>query len=274
MKNFISLDDAFASMNKPNTQFIDGTYRGAGRAGFEKTRIGNAVYFDIDEIADQESQMAHTMPSQNDFEKHMSRMGINNDDTLIIYAQDNMAMAATRVWYMFKYFGHGGNAQILNGSLKQWIVSGYEINDSEVSKTSETDYRCYTNKDTDIIRRVRSYEDILNIQNRTSDQILDVRGERGFSVEHIPNSKNLFFMNLFNDQGGLKLFPEIKEMITDTIDTTKPTTVSCGSGVTACLLLAVLDEMGFGDIGLYDGSWSDYSNHKDAPIEKSKMRFF
>ncbi len=274
MKNFISLDDAFASVNEQNTHFIDGTYRGAGRAGFDQARIGNAIYFDIDEIANHESHMAHTMPSADEFSTHMSRLGVNHDDNLIIYAQDNMAMAATRVWYMFKYFGHAGDVKILDGSLKQWLAAGHEINSSSPLSKTETIYNCHTNKDKSIKRSVRSYEDILTIQNRTSDQILDVRSESAYSVEHIPNSQNLFFMNLFNDQGSLKPFTDIKEMVKGAIDTTKPTTVSCGSGVTACLLLAVLDEMGFEDIALYDGSWSDYSNHRDAPISKSKMRFF
>lgn len=267
-KNFIEADELLSLLNEnqPHLKIIDASYGPQPHVFdiYQSNHIKDAVFFDIDDIADHESSFAHTFPNVEIFARKVGDLGIANDDTIIIYAQQNMAMAAARVWWMFKAFGHN-NVKILNGSLHAWADKGYPLSSAPVYPVKTT-YEATLNKDF-----VTYTDNILNLvrnETATPTTIIDVRDAVRFHMGHMPTSKNLFFGHFLTPSGALKDIDSLKSLINDlSISPDASIIVSCGSGVTACLGLAVLDELGAKNLSLYDGSWTEYSAQKDAPIK-------
>jgi thiosulfate/3-mercaptopyruvate sulfurtransferase len=113
--------------------------------------------------------------------------------------------------------------------------------------------------------------------DRPIEQVLDARDEGRFSgatndtvhdlpTGHIPGSQNLPFTRLFNDDGTYKPAAELRAAFEQAgIDLAQPVTTTCGSGVTASVLLFAMHLIGKDDTALYDGSWADWGSDPDTP---------
>ena len=130
MNQLIEIDWLKENLNDPQIKIIDGTWHMPANGLnafdiFEKQHIPNALFIDLEEISDQNSELPHMMPDNDYFSKKVSSLGINNDDHLIIYDMHGMFSAA-RIWFMFKAFGHK-KVSILNGGFPAWVNSNGEI---------------------------------------------------------------------------------------------------------------------------------------------------
>lgn len=84
--------------------------------------IPGAVFFAVDDIADKSNNLPHMLPSEEDFQKHMKRLGIRRTDNIICY--DNTGIySAPRVAWTFRYFG-AERVLILDGGFKKWVKEG------------------------------------------------------------------------------------------------------------------------------------------------------
>ncbi len=239
---------------------------------FQNKRIGHAQFFDIDEIADQSSPLPHMLPSADTFAAKVSDLGISNKDKIIIYGQTGLALGPARAWWMFRTFGHD-NVFILNGSLTHWEQQGFPIITQPPSQRAETNFTACFNPD-----RVVSMSDLSNISAKADTPILDARPAERFSGQmsepragmrsgHIPNSTNIPTGHLINGQtGGLKEKEELMEIIPDNFLNSQTSAVmTCGSGVTACVIALAFHELGKDNWRIYDGSWSEWGS-SDQPV--------
>ena len=272
MQELISAKFALDNLyNKPKVVFIDSTFHlpNSGRNALEEfysCHIPNARFFDINKISEQSSDLPHMLPSELFFSKMVGKLGINNDDTVVAY-DNSIFFSSARAWWMFKIFGHK-DLKIIDGGLKAWKDQDGPL-ESKKNIFKDTTY---------IAQKVNHHlcdnldnimDDLNNYRNKI---IIDARGEERFlgQVEeprpkvksgHIPSSLNIPISSLIDKKTNcFKSISEIDQIFIDIGITDKDAelVMTCGSGVTACGLAIAANSLGFRNVKVYDGSWSEW----------------
>lgn len=277
------LAQALRDRNPANIRLLDASFGMPGTPThphqlYRRQRIGNAAFFDIDIIADQDTDLPHMLPLPDTFERAVSGMGIGNEDLVIIYDQNNIAMAAARAWWTFRVFGHD-RVMVLNGGLPAWIRQGLPVKTGAPRAITPTNFIASFRP-----WLVSSMQDMVNAINDSDSPeiIVDARSPDRYSGNireprpglrqgHIPGSINIPFMDLIDPATGkLQSRNRLQQVLASIRDNPAPITSYCGSGVTACVLALALFELGRTDISIYDGSWAEWgSGTLKTPIERT-----
>ena len=249
----ISTEDLFTILqeNPERIKLVDATYP----ANPSLPGISNAVTFDIDDIADPQSHMAHMLPSPEIFAEKIGALGIGNDDFVICYDQSGFIMAASRAWWMFRVFGHD-NVAVLDGGLINWIQKDYPVHlKNSAPEPKKFDAACRP-------ELVVSYDEMEEISSGAKRPVIDARPPERFA-DHIPNSVNIPALSLFNHDRTLTSSQNFKSQLENqNIDVDSPIVATCGSGVTACALALALFREGHQKTAVYDGSWTEWSMNR------------
>lgn len=281
-KNIISTEQLSTILGKSDVKIFDATYAISAAAPggvFTQAHIPGAQFFDIDDVADPNAPLAHTLPSPQLFEEKIRVLGVNDGDQIVIYDQSGMAMAASRAWWTFRAFGHDRVA-VLDGGLPKWIAENRPVESGPAAKPAQGNFKANFRK-----ALFRTADDVLqNIQTQNALTV-DARDpgrfegnapepRPGMESGHIPGSTNLFFMNLFKSDKTLKEPAEIRaELVKSGIpENGTPIISSCGSGVTACVLALAMHRLGNPDIAIYGGSWAEWGQNPALPKEKGRAR--
>ena len=125
-------------LGDPNIVIIDASFHlpTANRDPKEEyvsSHIPGAIFFDINEIADQKVDLPHMLPNPDDFESKVGELGISENTHVICYDTNGSAMAGMRAFWTFKVFGHK-NIAVLNGGFNKWTKLGYPVS-NEFPKT-------------------------------------------------------------------------------------------------------------------------------------------
>ena len=116
---------------------------------YKQNHIKSSIFFDLDENSNQNIPLPHMLPVSQDWEKIVSRLGIKNDDHIIIY-DNSEVLSASRCWFTFLYFGHDINlVSVLDGGLKKWKLENRPLSNEKVS-IIETKYNNYIALNTDL----------------------------------------------------------------------------------------------------------------------------
>jgi len=227
--------------------------------------IPNTIRVNLREaFSNPSSSLPNTAPTVEQFETACNQYGISNSDHIIIYDKHGV-YSSPRLWWLFKQMGHK-SVQVLNGGQPQWKKQ-FELTKELASYTPKT-----TGYKAQINPQVLADRDLVLKYSQENKQILDARSAKRFSgIEpepregiksgHIPNSKNLPFGELMNGY-MLKQKEHLIDLFTQHIDLDQETVFSCGSGVTACILLLAASTIGTGPFRVYDGSWSEWGHTK------------
>ncbi|MCA3891135.1 sulfurtransferase [Vibrio vulnificus] len=234
--------------------------------------IPGARRFDYDhEFCDLSSTLPHMMPDQATFNAKAQHIGLNNDSHIVVY--DNAGTyASPRAWWMLKAMGHH-NVQVLNGGLKAWIDAGFETQDNFEAVSQIGTFNGQIDPDyflnADIVLKHSNLRSASIVDARSMERFLAQVPEprEGIRSGHIPGSLCLPFSQLM-DKGHIKPLSGLQEAFEPLpLEQSKPIIFSCGSGVTACILLLGAYLIGYKNLSVYDGSWTEWGANPQLPIE-------
>ncbi|MEA2742857.1 MAG: thiosulfate/3-mercaptopyruvate sulfurtransferase [Acetobacteraceae bacterium] len=243
-----------------------------GKAEFLRAHIPGARYFDIDQIADPDTELPHMVPTPGRFAKLMSQLGVGNTSRIVFYDQKGLASAA-RGWWLMGLFGHD-DAAVLDGGLPKWLSESRPIGDGEPAAPTAADFRPDYRAG-----QLRGVGDLLRNVLTRNEQVLDARAagrftgavpepRAGMRSGHIPGSISLPYTELLHADGTFRPAGEVRGRFEAAgVDGSRPVVTSCGSGVTACILTLGLRVAGFPEGAVYDGSWTEWGGRSDTPIE-------
>jgi thiosulfate/3-mercaptopyruvate sulfurtransferase len=247
------------------------------KAEYLAEHIPEALFFDIDDIADEENPLPHMLPSTVKFASRMKRMGIG--DGMRVIAYDSLGLySAARAWWMFRAMGHNDVA-VLNGGLKKWKAEGRPV--EEGAPPPRTPRHFTPRFHADLVRDVAEVRALIGTG---TTQIVDARSagrfegrepdpRPGLRVGHIPSSRNVPYASLVNADGTLKPEAELRAIFAAAgVDAGKPVVASCGSGVTAGIVALALAVLGRPDAAVYDGSWVEWGADPSLPIATGPAR--
>jgi thiosulfate/3-mercaptopyruvate sulfurtransferase len=275
--SLISTEQLARQLDAPDLRVVDATWympsqgRNA-RAEYEACHIPGAVFFDIDEIADTDSDLPHMLPSPEKFAARVRKLGLGDGNRIVVYDRHGL-MSAARVWWMFRVFGHKDIA-LLDGGLPKWMAEGRPTED----RPPQPRERHFTARYNHLM--VRDIEQIRDNLSSKREQVVDARAAGRFTGRetepwpgrrsgHIPGSLNVPYTDLLHSENKTLLPGEAiaARFRRAGVALSKPIVTSCGSGVTAAVLAFGLHLIGHDNVALYDGSWAEWGRPGDTPVE-------
>lgn len=244
------------------------------RAEYASAHIPGAVFFNIDAISDETSALPHMLAPPTKFASQMRKLGLGDGNLIVVYDGAGI-YSSPRAWWMLRAMGHT-DVVILDGGLPKWKREGRPIDDL----LPPPHYRHFTPRPDNSL--IRSFEQVLSAHTSGSEQIADARSPSRFAGEeaeprpgvrpgHIPKSCNIHYAELINNDGTLKSGDELRALFAHHhLLLTRPVITSCGSGITAAILLLALTVAGAQQAALYDGSWAGWGACLEAPIETGR----
>jgi thiosulfate/3-mercaptopyruvate sulfurtransferase len=260
-------------LSAPDLRVVDATFfatdtsRNAA-AEYEAAHIPGAVFMDLAEIADLNNPLPTMLPSPEKFASRMQSLGLGDGSRIVIYDNSPYHTAA-RAWWMLRTFG-AHDVAILDGGLAKWQAEGRAL----ASGKESLRHRHFTVWADD--SGVRSLDQMKANVASGAEQVIDARSKARFEGTepdprpatmpgHIPGSKNIPYGTLFNDDGTWKRGDALKTVYDAAgIDLSKPVVATCGSGITAAVLVFGAHLLG-ANAALYDGSWSEWGADLSTP---------
>ncbi len=228
-----------------------------------------ARFFDLEDVADQETSLPHMVPTAGRFERRLAALGVSDGDRVVFYDQKGLFSAA-RGWWLMRLFGHA-QAAVLDGGLPAWRAAGLAIEAGVPPPPAPGRFTATLHAS-----RLRGLGDMLGAADR-GVLVLDARPagrfagtapepRPGLPSGHMPGAVSLPASALLAADQTMLPAAELRARFAAAgVAPGRPVVTSCGTGVTAAILTLGLAVAGLDEGALYDGSWTEWASRDDTP---------
>lgn len=242
----------------------------AGWEAYKTAHLPNAFYLDLNQDLSGDAQKHggnHPLPNIEEFAEKLGSLGISEQTPVVFYDKGG-DMYAARAWWLLHYLGHEA-VYVLDGGYEAWIEAGYDVT-SVIPQARATTFTPHV-----AVNGTVTMEDVRSRSCATGTIVIDSRAPERYSGEveplynkkgHIPGAKNYFFQEVFDGNGKYKTKEALSQQFAG-LDKSAEVIVSCGSGVSACPNILALKTVGFTNVKLYVGSFSDWISYDDNALE-------
>lgn len=269
MPELTSIDWLHENLNAEDLILLDASLKTTAQdedSEHESVTIPGARYFDLKgSFSERDSPFPNMLPAEEQFELECQKLGINQTSKIVVF--DNRGIySSPRVWWMYKTMGHE-NVSVLNGGLPAWLEKGFPVQNIESKEYESGDFKAVFSKEA-----VKSYHDIVDNVKTGLFNIVDARSEGRFNGTdneprkhlksgHIPNSINIPYSTVL-ENGKFKSESELQRLFEHKCSDEKDFVFSCGSGLTACIVLLAYEVAFKKGKYIYDGSWSEWAERQ------------
>ena len=269
-KSLVNADWVAQNLNNPAVVIVEVD---EDTSLYEQGHIEGAITFHWRD--DLQDGLIRDLISKDKFEALLSKNGITNETTVILYGGNNNWFATYAFWY-FKIYGHN-DVRLLDGGRKRWELDARPFVTAVPARTATT----YVAKDRD--NSIRAYRDeVITAIGKLN--IVDVRSPAEFSGElaapahllqesgqikgHIPTARNIPWSKAANEDGTFKSDAELKDLYVGAgVDLEKDTIAYCRIGERSAFSWFVLHELlNLSHVKNYDGSWTEYGSLVGVPV--------
>ncbi|MGB0732167.1 MAG: sulfurtransferase [Pontibacterium sp.] len=236
---------------------------------YHQAHIPGAIHVDASHLQLGSGAIPNKLPTQAQLSQLFSDLGLTADTHVVVYDHQNGPLAGRMIWTL-NCVGHD-KCSFLNGHLKAWINAGFATQKT-ANFAASTAFKATINH-----ALVATKEDIINQLNNPSVGIWDARtpaeyhGEKVVNAKkggHIPGAKNLNWVETMNADGVIKPIEEIKTLLAErALDQYSTLITHCQTHRRSGLTYLVARHIGIEDIRCYDGSWFEWGNLDDTPVE-------
>lgn len=258
--NLIEAEWLLENLSSPGLRIFDATWflpkaERSGAEEFLQNHLPGAIHFDYDVRFHREgAPFPRTMPESHTFEKGLRDLGLNENDSVVVYDNNGM-FSSPRGWWMLKALGVK-EVGVLNGGLSAWKEAGGKLESGQPKAHSEGNFKAEPNPHAFVDSKV-----VASALGNEGTRLLDARSGERFTDAHMPGADNLPYSDLLED-GFFRDVDSLSEYYDN-----RPLICTCGSGVTACVLALGATLAGKEDVSVYDASWSEWGKNDALPKE-------
>jgi thiosulfate/3-mercaptopyruvate sulfurtransferase len=272
----VSTDWVQEHLGRPGIQLVEVD---VDTKAYEAGHIEGAIGFNWQ--TQLQDQVVRDIVSKQQFEELLSRSGISNRDTVVLYGDNNNWFAAYALW-LFKLYGHE-DVRLMDGGRVKWLN---EDDKKLVVTPTQTTPSRYVARDPDLSVRAK-IGDVLRAVETGSHNLVDVRSPDEFTGKllappgltetaqragHIPGAKSVPWSTAVKPDGSFKSADELRKIYLGdaAVEANRPTIAYCRIGERSSHTWFVLKYlMGLNDVRNYDGSWTEYGSMVGLPIERA-----
>jgi len=258
-----------AHLDDENVRLLD---IGGNQENYDQGHLPGAIFVSLGaDLTNPEDSTEGQILTAEQLTAVMSRLGIENDDTLVLY-DANRNLLAARAYWVLKYYQHAGDLHVYNGGSTKWVADGQAL--TTEAPTIETSQYVAGEADP-AIRTTGDY--VLEHLDDPSTVLCDTRGPGEFAGTdvrsaqggHIPGATNVDWTITVNEDGTFKdaaFLSDLYQKAGFTPD--KEVITYCQTGVRGAHTWFVLKELlGYPNVRNYDGSWEEWGNDGSKPVE-------